>query len=148
MTEQDCPFCRIVAGEDADQVVDEDERTVAFLVAQPATRGHVVVVPRRHVRDLLAITDEELGATVAAAKRVAGRAIGRLGADGVNVINGCGRAAWQTVQHFHIHVIPRYKGEPLPLGWRHPGGGSEEISAVAAQLKGPRQNSGALSEGI
>ncbi len=90
MTERDCPFCKIIAGEAAGQIIDEDERTVAFMDTEPATRGHAVVVPRHHAQDLLEIADEDLAATVAAARRLAARVIGRLGADGVNVINSCG----------------------------------------------------------
>jgi len=131
----DCPFCRTIAAGDADQIVDRDARTVAFMHSEPATRGHALVVPRRHVANLLEITDEDLAATVQAARRLAARVIDRLGADGVNMINGWGPAAWQTVAHFHIHVIPRYQGEALRLGWRFDPGGAGEIAAVAAQLR-------------
>jgi len=135
MTERDCPICKIIAGELPDLIIDEDERTVAFMDLEPATRGHALVVPRRHAQDLLEIADEDLAATVAAARRLAATAIRRLGADGVNMINGCGRAAWQTVSHFHIHVIPRYEGDPLRLAWRSSQRADEDIVAVAAQLR-------------
>ena len=88
----------------------------------PATRGHVLVVPREHARDLLEIPREDLAACAAAAQELAVRVQDRLGADGVNLLNSCGRAAWQTVFHFHVHVIPRYAGDPLRLPWR-PGAG-------------------------
>jgi histidine triad (HIT) family protein len=135
MSEPDCPICRTIAGEASGQIIDQDDRTVAFMHAQPATRGHALVVPRRHARDLLEIADEDLAATVDAAWRLAARVMARLGADGVNLINGCGAAAWQTVAHFHIHVIPRYQGEELRLAWRSSPGGAGEITAVAAQLR-------------
>ena len=90
MTDPDCIFCKIVAGELPATIVDEDERTVAFMDINPATRGHALVVPRRHAQDLLSIDSEDLCATAAAAQRLAGRMSERLGAAGVNVLNSCG----------------------------------------------------------
>ncbi len=110
MSDPDCLFCKIVAGEIPGQRVDEDERTVAFMDINPATRGHALVVPRKHATNLLEIDAEDLAAVAVAAQRLAKRGHDRLGADGVNLINSCGSAAWQTVFHFHIHVIPRYAG--------------------------------------
>jgi histidine triad (HIT) family protein len=131
----DCIFCRIIAGEIPGQIVDQDELTVAFMDINPATRGHALVVPRRHVRDLLEIDQDDLEATIVAAQRLARRVLDRLGADGVNLLNSCGRAAWQTVFHFHIHVIPRYQGDPLRLPWTPAEGDPDEIAAAAHALR-------------
>ncbi len=128
-------FCKIIAGELPGQIIAEDERTVAFMDINPATRGHALVVPRRHATDLLDIAPEDLAATVLAAQRVARRATERLGADGVNLINSCGRAAWQTVFHLHVHVIPRYVDDPLRLPWTPAPGDPGEIAAAAAELR-------------
>ena len=136
MSDGDCIFCGIVAGEAPAQVVDEDDRTLSFMDISPATRGHALVIPRAHAADLHAIGAEDLAACMAAAQRLAGRVRDRLGADGVNVLNACGRAAWQTVFHFHLHVIPRYEGDPLHLPWRPEGGDADEIAAAAADLRG------------
>src|SRR4051812_14411905 len=100
----DCLFCKIVAGEIPATRVDEDERTIAFMDINPATRGHLLVIPREHAADLLEIPAADLEACARTAKRMATRIKQRLGPDGVNLINSCGRAAWQTVFHFHIHV--------------------------------------------
>jgi histidine triad (HIT) family protein len=135
VTEKDCLFCKIVAGEIPAQIIDGDERTVAFMDINPATRGHALVVPRRHALDLLEIEPSDLEAVALAAQRVAARMPGRLGADGVNLLNSCGRAAWQTVFHFHIHVIPRYQGDPLRLPWTPAEGDPEEIKAAADALR-------------
>ena len=135
MSEPDCLFCKIVSGEIPGEMVDQDERTVAFMDINPATRGHALVVPRRHERDLLEIGVEDLEATIVAAQRLARRAHERLGADGVNLLNSCGQAAWQTVYHFHIHVIPRYEGDPLRLPWTPAEGDPEEIAAAAQALR-------------
>jgi histidine triad (HIT) family protein len=131
----DCLFCKIVAGEIPSTRVDEDERTVAFMDINPATRGHALVIPRRHAANLLEIEAEDLEATIAAAQRLARAVSERLGADGVNLINSCGAAAWQTVFHFHIHVIPRYDDDPLQLPWTPSPGDPEEIEAAAQQLR-------------
>ena len=131
----DCLFCKIVAGEIPSTRVDEDERTVAFMDINPATRGHALIIPRRHAANLLEIEAEDLEATIAAAQRLARAASERLGADGVNLINSCGAAAWQTVFHFHIHVIPRYADDPLKLPWTPAPGDPEEIAAAAQQLR-------------
>jgi histidine triad (HIT) family protein len=131
----DCIFCKIVSGELPATIVDEDERTVAFMDINPATRGHVLVVPRVHATDLLSIAEDDLQATVSAARRLALRMPERLRADGVSVINSCGAAAWQTVFHFHLHVIPRYEGDPLRLPWIPAPGDAQEISAAAGRLR-------------
>ncbi len=135
MSDPDCIFCKIVAGELPAQIVDEGERTVAFMDISPATRGHLLVVPRQHSRDLLEIGQEDLAATLTAAQRMAARIVERLNADGVNLINGCGRAAWQTVFHFHVHVIPRYDGDPLRPLWIPAPGDPGEIEATAQALR-------------
>ncbi len=132
---EDCIFCKIVAGEIPSQIVAQDELTISFMDIAPATRGHALVIPRRHARDLFEIDDDELTAVVRSAKRLAERACERLGADGVNLINSCGQAAWQTVFHFHVHVIPRYEGDPLRLPWVPTPGDPSEIAAAAAGLR-------------
>jgi histidine triad (HIT) family protein len=131
----DCIFCKIVAGELPATIVQEDERTIAFMDISPATRGHALVVPRVHAQDLLAIGDEDLAACMLAARGLAIRARERLGADGVNLINSCGRAAWQTVLHFHLHVIPRYVGDPLELPWVPTPGDADAIAAAGSLLR-------------
>lgn len=135
-TDPDCVFCKILSGELPASIVDEDERTVSFMDINPATRGHALVIPRAHSRDLLSIESDDLAAVAFAAKRLAERINERLGADGVNVINSCGAAAWQTVFHFHMHVIPRYTGDPLRLPWVPGPGDPREIAAAAARLSG------------
>jgi histidine triad (HIT) family protein len=130
----DCIFCKIVAGELPATVVASDERALAFLDISPATRGHTLVIPRAHAKDLHEVDPENLEATIALAQRVAGRARDRLGADGVNLLQSSGTAAWQTVFHFHIHVIPRYAGDPLRLPWVPAPGDPAEIAAAGAAL--------------
>jgi histidine triad (HIT) family protein len=128
-------FCRIVAGELPGTIIDSDELTVSFMDINPVTRGHALVVPRNHSRDLLEIGPEDLAAVARAAQRLAARARDALGADGVNLLNFSGRAAWQTVFHFHLHMVPRYDDDPLRLQWVPGPGDPGEIAAAAELLK-------------
>ena len=134
MADPDCLFCKIVAGEIPSTRVDEDERTVAFMDINPATRGHLLVIPREHSADLLEVPQEDLDACARMAQKLAKKAKERLGADGVNLLNSCGKAAWQTVFHFHVHVIPRYDTDPLRLPWVPAPGNRDEIAATAQEL--------------
>jgi histidine triad (HIT) family protein len=135
MHDPDCIFCKIVEGELPSVRVDEDERTISFMDIAPATRGHALVIPREHSSDLLSVDEEDLRAVADACKRVAARAKERLGADGVNLLNACGAVAFQSVFHFHIHVIPRYRGDGLRLPWVPAPGDPEEIEAAAQELR-------------
>jgi histidine triad (HIT) family protein len=130
-----CIFCAIAAGDGPAHIVDSDERTLAFMDINPATRGHALVIPREHSSDLLEIGEEDLAATMAAARRLAQRMRDTISPDGINILNSCGRAAWQTVFHFHLHVVPRYDKDPLKLPWRPTTGDSAEIERVAAQIR-------------
>ncbi len=132
----DCIFCKIVAGELPAERVQEDEHTVAFMDLNPWTRGHALVIPRRHSKNLYEVQDEDLRNTASAAKVLAERMRDRLHCDGVNLLNACEPAAWQTVFHFHIHVIPRYVDDPLRLPVHPEQASREELGAVAAELRG------------
>lgn len=138
MTDPECLFCKIISDDVPSTRIAEDERTIAFMDIAPATRGHVLVIPKRHSRDLLAIEADDLAACTVTARDVAARIMDKLGADGVNVLNCCGAAAWQTVFHFHLHVIPRYADDPvrdaLKLPWIPTAGDMDDIAAAAAQL--------------
>ena len=135
-TDPDCLFCKIVAGEIPATIIASDERTVSFMDINPATRGHALVIPRAHARDLLEIEPDDLAAVVQAGQRLAQVAKATLDADGINLINSCGASAWQTVFHFHLHVIPRYDTDPLRLPWHPEPGDRDEIAAAADDLKG------------
>jgi histidine triad (HIT) family protein len=134
----DCIFCAIVAGEGPAELVDSDEHTVAFMDINPATPGHALVIPREHSADLLEISDADLEHTMVAARRLAARMAQTLEPrpDGFNVLNSCGAAAWQTVFHFHVHVVPRYDDDPLRLPWVPGPGEAAEIAAVARRIRG------------
>ena len=131
----DCIFCKILAGELPGTIVAEDERTITIMDINPATRGHALVIPREHTQDLLSIDPDELAACAHAAQRYAQRVSEVLQPDGINVLNSCGAVAWQTVFHFHLHVIPRYDDDPLELPWVPGPGDMDEIEATGEELK-------------
>ena len=132
----DCLFCGIVAGEVPAQIVDSDEHTVAFMDINPATRGHALVVPRTHSADLFEIRDEDLERTTLAARRLARKIRAGLQPDGFNILNACGPVAWQTIFHFHLHVVPRYEDDPLKLPWIPRGADMDQISSIAGKIRG------------
>ena len=132
----DCIFCQIVAGDLPSEMVREDEHTVAFMDINPWTRGHALVIPRAHSKNLWEVDEADLGHTASASKRLAGRMRDVLGCEGINLLNATEPAAWQTVFHFHMHVIPRYEDDPLELPVQPRQANPEELSAVAAELRG------------
>lgn len=136
MPDPDCIFCKIVAGELPATIVAEGERTIAFMDIRPASRGHALVIPRAHCVDVHDIDPEDLQAVAVMAQGLAKRMTEALGADGVNLLNSSGAAAWQTVFHFHMHVIPRYEGDPLRLPWVPAPGDMDAIAAAGAELAG------------
>jgi len=135
ITQPDCVFCKILAGEIPGMVVAEEERAVAIMDVNPATRGHMLVLPRAHTADLLTAPEPDLIAVAQLAQQMARRVRERLRADGVSVMQSNGAAAWQTVFHLHVHVIPRYAGDPLQLPWKPTPGDPDEIAATAEQLR-------------
>jgi histidine triad (HIT) family protein len=131
----DCIFCAIANGDGPAEIVQEDGDTVAFMDINPWTRGHALVIPRTHSRNLYEIEDSDLAATTSAAARLARTMRDKLGCDGVNVINSCEPAAWQTVFHFHLHVIPRYDDDPLQLPTRPRQADKGELAELAELLR-------------
>lgn len=138
MVSEQCVFCGIVAGELPSVKVFEDEQTYAFMDINPGSEGHLLVVPKQHSRDLLDIPPDDLAAVALTAQRAAKAVISELGANGVNLLNCCGEDAWQSVFHFHFHVIPRYADKSrdrLQLPWQ-PGipGDQHTITSVGRSL--------------
>jgi histidine triad (HIT) family protein len=136
MAHEDCIFCKVLAGEIPSERVYEDEHVVGVMDINPWTRGHAVVIPRRHATNLFEISDEDLGHVAVGAKRLATKMRDTLGCDGVNLLQSNGPAAWQTIFHLHMHVIPRYEGDPLQLPVRPQPAGPEELAEVAGEIRG------------
>lgn len=136
MPQEQCIFCKVIAGEIPGEVVDSDDHTLTVMDINPATRGHVVVITRTHAENLLELSDEDLMAAMTTVRRVVHRMRDTLDPDGFNILHNIGRAAWQSIFHFHVHVIPRYKDDPLQLPWLPQPADPEELKRVAAEIRG------------
>lgn len=135
MRDPDCIFCKVVAGEIPGEIVDSDDRTITVMDINPATRGHVVVIPREHAENLVAVSEQDMAATMNAARRMVARLQETIAPAGFNILSNMGRAAWQSIFHFHVHVIPRYADDPLQLPWLPEPADPAELAAVAAEIR-------------
>jgi len=133
-----CIFCKVVAGELPSEQIDSDERTITVMDINPATRGHAVVITRTHGENLSDVSDEDALAAMQAARRVVDRMRATLEPAGFNILHNIGRAAWQSIFHFHVHVVPRYEDDPLELPWVPEPADPAELARVADQIRTPR----------
>jgi histidine triad (HIT) family protein len=135
MPDPDCIFCKIVAGEIPSHRVDEDDKTFAFMDINPWTRGHALVIPKEHSRNIYDADPGDLAAAHVAAQRLAQRMRERLDCEGVNVLQSSEPVAMQTVFHTHVHVIPRYSDDGLRLPAHPKSVEQEELAALAEELR-------------
>lgn len=110
MRDNECIFCRIIAGEIPSNTIYEDDEFKVILDANPATKGHALILPKEHYANLYEIEEETAGRVMKLAKRLAAHMTEVLACDGFNLLQNNHKAAGQTVFHFHMHLIPRYKG--------------------------------------
>lgn len=132
----DCIFCRIVAGEAPARKLDEDEATLAFMDINPATDGHCLVIPKRHAPDVWTLPEEDGVAVWRAVRRLAGAVRAGLRADGLNILQSNGRAALQTVFHYHVHLIPRYVGDGIHVPLMRGPGDRSRLDEFADRIRG------------
>lgn len=135
----DCIFCRIIAGAIPCEKVYEDSAVLAFMDINPVTRGHVLVIPKRHSTDISGMTDEEIAAVGRALKIIAPAAKAAAKAEGFNILNNAGCVAGQAVEHVHFHVIPRTTGDGRGYRWLTLDLPQAEISALAKDIVGKIQ---------
>ena len=135
MKEKDV-FCRIIDGEIPCHKLYEDDDVLAFLDISQVTRGHALVVPKKHYDNFLSVPHEEMHKVMDVAQRIGQIAIKFLGAKGVNILTNCYPAAGQTVNHFHVHVIPRYEEKEVFI-LEMKNNSSEELNlpALAREIK-------------
>jgi histidine triad (HIT) family protein len=132
----DCVFCKIVAGEIPASKVHEDELTIAFMDIGQVNPGHVIVATKTHVENVYGLDDDLAAAVFRTATRVA-KAIGAsLEPEGMNLFQANGKAGWQTVFHFHLHVLPRHIDDGMKLRWPATNPPREELERVAARIRG------------
>ena len=130
-----CIFCAIAKGEAPAEIVYEDQATLAFLDINPATLGHTLVIPKVHVRNIFDLDDETAAAAMRTATRVARGLRTALRPDGMNLMQANERAGFQSVFHFHFHLVPRWVGDGLRLPWKPQPGDSQAISETASRIR-------------
>lgn len=131
----DCIFCKIIRGEIPSMQIYEDEYCVATMDISPATPGHVLILPKEHYKDLTEVDEFLAGKMLMAAKLIGERQVKKLGANGFNIVQNNGRAAGQTVMHFHIHVIPRYAGGTQIVAWEPTSPTTEQLVEIYTRLR-------------
>jgi histidine triad (HIT) family protein len=131
----DCVFCRLRDGLIPSTRVYEDERTIAFMDINPLNDGHTLVIPRAHATTLFDADDADLRAAIATAKRVAKAIREALRPDGLNLLQANGAAAFQSVPHFHFHLVPRFTGDGKGFDWPVVPGDRGRIQGVAEKIR-------------
>jgi len=132
---QDCVFCKIIAGKIPSRKFYEDDVVIAFLDINPASQGHSLVVPKEHFKLIMDGTDAQIQKIFLGVKKVAERLKSRLGFEGFNILINQGLEAGQVINHFHIHVIPRVKGDGLHVHPPDRKPTDAELDRVFAKLK-------------
>lgn len=137
MGKEDCIFCKIVAGEIPSNTIYEDEMFRVILDLAPAAKGHALILPKAHCADIYEIDEEVAGRAMKLAKKLAIHMAWVLGCDGFNILQNNGEVAGQTVFHFHMHLIPRYRGAQNSdiLQWTQEMFSAEEMAKVRDSLK-------------
>ena len=130
-----CIFCKILAGEIPSTTVYEDDDFKAILDVNPAARGHVIILPKRHAANIYELPDEDASKVMVVAKKIATAVRDAFRCDGVNILQNNGEAAGQTVMHFHMHVIPRYAGGEDMVSWDQKPAKREELEKQGAKLR-------------
>lgn len=132
----DCIFCKIANGEIPSNTIYEDEKFRVILDLGPATKGHALVLPKEHYADLFEIPEDTLAEAAKVAKKVAANIKEKLGCDGLNLVQNNGETAGQTVMHFHLHIIPRYKNDGQNILWKPQSPSADELVAVKNAILG------------
>ena len=130
----DCIFCAIAAGEIPSFKVYEDEQVLAYLDINPFSKGHTLVIPKKHSAGLVDTDDETLAVVIARVKKVAAHLKEKLGCDGFNIVQNNGEAAGQTVRHVHFHIVPRWTGDDAAT-FVNQKGDMEALKALAEDVR-------------
>lgn len=132
---ENCIFCKIANGEIPAATLYEDEDFRVILDLGPATKGHALILPKAHAANIYELSDEMTGKAMILAKKMAAKMTEALNCDGFNIVQNNGEAAGQTVFHFHMHLIPRYKGDNAGISWT-PGKLTDEVrEEIVAKVK-------------
>lgn len=136
MRDAECIFCKIAAGEIPSKTIYENEQFRVIMDISPATKGHALILPKEHYANLYEIPEEVAADAMKLAKKLAKKMTDALQCDGFNLIQNNGEVAGQTVFHFHMHLIPRYKndGNEDKLCWNHVELSEEELEEIHQKL--------------
>lgn len=134
MRDENCIFCKIANGEIPSATLYEDEDFRVILDLGPASRGHALILPKEHYKDLYYLEDEVAAKALVLAKRMITTLTEVLGCEGYNIVQNNGELAGQTVFHFHMHLIPRYKNDHVGLGWNVGTLTEEDKSEILSKL--------------
>lgn len=118
MKKDDCIFCKLANGDIPTATLYEDDDFRVILDAGPAAKGHALILPKEHYANLYELDDELAAKVMVLTKKMITKLTDILGCDGYNIVQNNGEAAGQTVFHFHLHMIPRYKDDEVGLGWK------------------------------
>jgi len=137
MKDCNCIFCKIIGGEIPSNTIYEDDDFKVILDVNPATKGHALILPKEHYANMYEMESELLGKAMKLAQKVITHETNVLGCDGYNVLQNNGEIAGQTVFHFHIHLVPRYKdgNNENVLTWGHETFSGEELKALCEEMK-------------
>ena len=133
---ENCIFCKIAAGEIPSNTIYEDDSFRVILDLGPATKGNDLVLTKNNYADLYEIPEDVLAEAAKVAKKVAGTMKEKLSCDGLNLVQNNGEAAGQTVMHFHLHIIPRYKDDGQHILWKPTSPSPEELTAIKDTIVG------------
>ncbi len=136
MKDTNCIFCKIVNGEIPSKTLYEDEDFRVILDLGPASKGHALILPKNHYANLYELPEETAGEVMKLAKRIAAQMTERLGCEGFNLVQNNGELAGQTVFHFHMHLIPRYREDGQKIGWKPQEVSQEELEETRKQITG------------
>src|SRR5262245_864802 len=131
----ECVFCKIRDGQIPSMKIAEDERTLAFMDINPLNAGHCLVVTKQHAATLFESDEADLGAAITAAKRIALAIQKALRPDGLNLLQANGAAAFQSVPHFHLHLIPRWVNDGKGFDWKLVPGDRAEIEKAGDRIR-------------
>ena len=131
---ENCIFCKIANGEILSATLYEDDDFRVILDLGPASKGHSLILPKSHAANIYELPDELAAKAMVLAKKIAGTLTDGLHCDGLNIIQNNGEVAGQTVFHFHMHLIPRYKGDGQHILWKPTEPTQEELKAVRDSL--------------
>ena len=130
MKKDDCIFCKLANGDIPTNVVYEDDTFTVIMDASPATKGHCLILPKDHYANIYELDEEVAGKAFKLAKKLATEMTEKLSCDGFNIVQNNGETAGQTVFHFHMHLIPRYKDDNQVIGWEPQSPSSEDKKVV------------------